>query len=56
MPRRPLVVTLLAMEPYRSIVIERLPFTEVDRSLRTAVKRVIGFQDASPDPSDGPRG
>jgi Acetyltransferase (GNAT) domain len=43
-------------EPYRSIVIERLPFTEVDRYLRTAVKRVIGFQDASPDPSDGPRG
>jgi hypothetical protein len=32
-------------------VIERLPLTEADRALRTAVKRVIGFRDATPDPS-----
>jgi len=40
-------------EPYRSIVIERLPLTEIDRGLRTAVKRLIGFQDAS-GPVSGP--
>ena len=38
-------------EPYRSLVIERLPLTEADRALRTAVKRAIGFRDAAPDPS-----
>ena len=44
-------------EPYPSIVIERLPFAEVDRHLRAAVKRVIGFQDAasaSAEPAGGP--
>jgi hypothetical protein len=32
-------------EPYRSFRIERLPLTELDRSARTAVKRVIGFRE-----------
>jgi hypothetical protein len=35
-------------EPYRSVVIERLPFTELDRAARTAVKRVIGFREPEP--------
>jgi hypothetical protein len=33
-------------EPYRFLTVERLPLTELDRSLRSAVKRVIGFRDA----------
>jgi hypothetical protein len=40
---------------YVSVVVERLPLTEADRLLRTAVKRVIGFQDAgtaAPSPPD----
>jgi hypothetical protein len=32
-------------QSYRSVVIERLPITEVDAGLRGAVKRVIGFQE-----------
>jgi CelD/BcsL family acetyltransferase involved in cellulose biosynthesis len=31
--------------PYPKLVIERLPFTEADHALRSAVKRVIGFQE-----------
>jgi GNAT acetyltransferase-like protein len=38
-------------EPYQSMVLERLPLTEVDRSLREAVKRVIGFRDPGADAS-----
>jgi hypothetical protein len=40
--------------PYHQYVVERLPITEVDRALRTAVKRVIRFQEPGPvreDPS-----
>jgi hypothetical protein len=36
-------------EPYRSLVIERLPISELDRSVREAAKRVIGFQEPRAD-------
>jgi hypothetical protein len=35
-------------EPYRSVVIESLPFTELDRSVRGLVKRAIGFREPPP--------
>jgi hypothetical protein len=34
--------------PYRQYVVERLPITEVDRSLRTAVKKVLRFREPGP--------
>jgi len=34
--------------PYRQYIIERLPLTELDRSLRGVVKRVIRFQEPGP--------
>jgi len=33
--------------PYHEYVVERLPLTELDRSFRSAVKRVIRFQEPS---------
>jgi hypothetical protein len=39
-------------QPYRMLVIERLPLTEIDRSLRGAVKRVVRFQDSTPPSSE----
>ncbi|MGZ4648506.1 MAG: GNAT family N-acetyltransferase [Blastococcus sp.] len=41
--------TRFGAEPqsYLSLVVERLPLTETDRLLRTAVKRVIGFREPS---------
>jgi hypothetical protein len=33
--------------PYQEYRLERLPLTAVDRAMRSAVKRVIGFRDAS---------
>ena len=35
-------------EHYRTVVIERLPITEADRALRSAVKRVVGFREPGP--------
>jgi Acetyltransferase (GNAT) domain len=39
-------------QAYRSFVIERLPLTELDHSLRQAVKRAIGFREPPELPSD----
>ena len=41
-------------EPYQNYVIERLPLTELDRSLRQAVKRVIGFREPADPEREGP--
>jgi lipid II:glycine glycyltransferase (peptidoglycan interpeptide bridge formation enzyme) len=43
-------------ERYRSYVIERFPFTEIDRSLRTVVKRAIRFQEPGEPETEGSRG
>jgi len=40
-------------EPYRNYVIERLPFTELDRSLRRAVKWAIGFREPADPEKEG---
>jgi hypothetical protein len=41
-------------EPYSSFVIERLPLTEADHAARSAVKRLIGFREATLDPAGPP--
>lgn len=46
-------------EPYRNVVLERLPITEVDRTVRAAVKRLVGFREppglTARRPGTGPR-
>jgi hypothetical protein len=42
--------------PYREYVIERLPLTEIDRTLRTGVKRIIGFREPPSPPTAGTGG
>lgn len=42
--------------PYRELVLEDLPITELDRALRGAVKRAIGFRETAAPASTGGRG
>jgi Acetyltransferase (GNAT) domain len=42
--------------PYREYVVERLPLTEIDRALRTGVKRIIGFREPPSPPTAGTTG
>jgi hypothetical protein len=39
--------------PYREYVVERLPLTEIDRTLRAGVKRIIGFREPPSPPTAG---